>query len=374
MATEIIAVKSAADSKIEIQRAAEALAAGSLVAFPTETVYGLAASAASEEGVERLRRVKGRDAQQPFTVHIGRRDDCEKFAPELSPLARRFIRKGWPGPLTLVLPVDDPRKAPIHSTLSPPGQQAVYKDGTVGVRFPDHPVAIALLTAVDAPIIASSANLSGQAPPHDADSVRAALGDQADFLLDAGPSRFRKGSTIVAVNRSGYRLLREGVLDERTIRRFAALHILFVCTGNTCRSPMAEGMFKKMVADKLGCPVAELTERGIYVQSAGTMAFGGGSASREAVEVCKRLEIDISGHQARALTVDLIHPADYIYTMGAHHLEMVRSLAPSDIGKAAVLDPEQDISDPVGGTMDDYERVAEKIREALRRRLEEVAL
>lgn len=374
MATEIIAVKSAADSKAEIQRAAEAMAAGALVAFPTETVYGLAASAAVAEGVQRLRRVKQRDAQQPFTVHIGRRDDCEKFVPELSSLARRFIRKGWPGPLTLVLPVDDPTKAAVHSRLSRTGQDAVYKDNTVGLRFPDHPVAIALLTAVDAPIIASSANRSGQAPPHDADAVRAALGDQADYLLDGGPSRYRKGSTIVAINGSHYRLLREGVFDDRTIRRFAALHILFVCTGNTCRSPMAEGMFKKMVADKIGCSIAELTERGIYIHSAGTMAFAGGPASPEAVAVCKQLGIDISSHQARLLTLDMIHPADYIYTMGSHHLEVVRSQAPADIGKATVLDPDKDISDPVDGTMDDYERVAKRLREALQRRLEEVAL
>jgi protein arginine phosphatase len=374
MALEHIAVRSAADSKVDIQRAAEALSAGAIVAFPTETVYGLAANAANAESVERLRAVKGRAAQQPFTVHIGRREDSAKFVPELSSLAQRLIRKGWPGPLTLVLRVDDPSKAPIHPRLSAPGRKAVYSDDTVGLRFPDHPIAVALLSAIDAPIIASSANRSGQDPPHDAESVRTALGEDIDILLDAGQSRYKKGSTIVAIDGSGYRLLREGVLDARTIRRFAALNILFVCTGNTCRSPMAEGIFSQMIAEKLGCTVAELADRDIHVQSAGTMALGGGPAAREAIEVCRRRGIDISAHRARGLAVDLIHPADYIYTMGAHHVEVVRSVAPANVGKAVPLDPDEDIADPIGGTIDDYEHAAEKIEAALRKRLEEVSL
>jgi tRNA threonylcarbamoyl adenosine modification protein (Sua5/YciO/YrdC/YwlC family) len=233
MATEIIAVTSAADSKAEIQRAADALAAGALVAFPTETVYGLAANAAIEGSVERLRDVKGRAVQQPFTVHIGRRTDCEQFVTKLSPLAQRFIRKGWPGPLTLVLPIEDPTQAPVHPRLSPAGRKAIYSDRTVGVRYPDHAIATALLTAVDAPIIASSANPTGKPAPTDAQAVREALKDQVDFLLDGGPSRYQKGSTIVSLNGSGYHLLREGVYDARTVRRLATLNFLFVCTGNT---------------------------------------------------------------------------------------------------------------------------------------------
>ena len=374
MAVEFISLEPGASNRATIERVARALAGGAIVAFPTETVYGLAANAAIAHSVQRLQELKGRCGRQPFTVHIGRRADCEDYAPELSSLAKRLMRKGWPGPLTLVFPVDDPARAAIHRRLCPAGVEAIYAQGTVGVRFPDDPVAQDLLLAAAAPIIASSANLGGGPSPTDAAAIREGLGDRIDIILDAGPTRYRKSSTMVALNGDGYRLLRPGVLDERTIRRLATVTILFVCTGNTCRSPMAEGIFKQMLAERLGCDASGLPDRGIVVESAGTLGGSGGGASREAVEVCRRRGIDISRHTSRGLTVDLIQPADYVYAMGRHHIDVIRSLAPRDVGKAVPLDPDEDIEDPIGGTNEDYARVADKITAALRKRIQEVAL
>jgi tRNA threonylcarbamoyl adenosine modification protein (Sua5/YciO/YrdC/YwlC family) len=252
MAVELIELHPDSPNDQAVQRAARALADGALVAFPTETVYGLAANAANADSVNRLREIKGRADRQPFTVHIGSRADCEAFAPNPSAVARRLMKKGWPGPLTLVFPVEDPSQAPVHARLNPVGVEAIYSAKTVGIRFPDHRVAQDFLTAAGAPIIASSANLGGDAPPTDGAAIQRTLGDRIDLILDAGPTRYRKSSTIVALNGTSFRLLRSGVLDERTIRRLATVTILFVCTGNTCRSPMAEGIFRQMVAQKLG--------------------------------------------------------------------------------------------------------------------------
>ena len=276
MAREMIALNLESPDWAQIDRAAHALANGALVVFPTETVYGLAVNAVHAASVERLRDVKGRAAEQPFTVHIGRRSDCEDFVPDLSPMGRRFIRKAWPGPLTIVFPVEDPKQARVHHLLSGPGAESVYRENTVGIRFPDHRIAERLLASAGAPIIATSANIGGQPAPTDADAVRQSLGDRVDLILDGGPTRYRRASTIIALNGQGYRVVREGVFDERMIRRFATVDILFVCTGNTCRSPMAAAFCRQMIAERLGCRPEELASRGVVVHSAGTLGVCGG--------------------------------------------------------------------------------------------------
>ncbi|HWL95660.1 MAG TPA: L-threonylcarbamoyladenylate synthase [Phycisphaerae bacterium] len=372
MAAEIISIDADTPDTAAIGRAAKALADGALVAFPTETVYGLAANAGEEKSVQRLRDVKGRQETQPFTVHIGRPADVDAFVPTVSSLGRRFIRKAWPGPLTLVFKVADSSKAAIYSKLSDAGRAAIYSRGSVGVRYPDLRAADEFLTAAGVPVIASSANRSGSSPPVSAADVSAALGNDVDYILDAGATRYRKGSTIVELENEHYKVLREGVWDERTVRRLSSLNILFVCTGNTCRSPIAEAVCKKILAQKLGCGVAELESRGIHVMSAGTTAYGGGRASEESVVVSRKRGMDLSSHVSRPLTPELLRSADHVFTMTRQHLETLRYLAPGDGEKASTLLSDGDIPDPVGGPMEDYERVASQIEAALASRMEEV--
>lgn len=374
MAAEYISLHPECRDSPELTRAARALSDGALVVFPTETVYGIAASAASDQGIERLRDVKGGDTTRPFTVHLARASEYEEYVSEISTLGRRLIRKGWPGPLTLIFNISDPTTARAHARLSAEGAASIYSDQRVGLRYPDHRIAETFLSSSASPVVASSANVAGRAAPIDAERIMEEFGDRVDFVLDAGPTRYRKNSTVVACNGDGYRLIRAGVWDERTIRRMSVLNILFVCTGNTCRSPIAEGLFKKMLADKLGCAPEALPKRGVVVRSAGTMGYSGAPVSNESVEVCRNRGVDVSGHTSQGLTVELIHPADHIYVMAAHHVDAIRSLAPAQADKAVLLDPAGDVADPLGGTLEEYERVAERIHKALEPRLDEVAI
>ena len=132
---------------------------------------------------------------------------------------------------------------------------------------------------VAGPIVLTSANRSGQPPATTAEEAVDALGDDVALVLDGGPCRFGEASSVVRVRGNEFEMLREGVVGLSTLRRLSRFMILFVCTGNTCRSPMAEVLARHMLADRLKCSVDQLEDRGFLVQSAGMAAGYGGSAA-----------------------------------------------------------------------------------------------
>ena len=183
-----------------IAEAARMLREGKLVAFPTETVYGLAADAENPKAVERLNRVKGRPPEKPYSLHIGEAAQVRQFVSAIPPLAQRLMDRFWPGPLTIVLPAT--------------------AGGTVGFRFPSHPVAEAFLRACGRAVVAPSANRSGSPPPTDGQEALKALDGDLDCLLDAGPTPLGRESTVVQVLGDRLEVLREGVLSAEELRAF----------------------------------------------------------------------------------------------------------------------------------------------------------
>jgi len=373
-ATEVLRIEPGTDESEAVRAASEVLRRGGLAAFPTETVYGIAARADDPTAMARLRAVKDRGADRAFTVHIGQPEQAASFVPDLSGLAARFCRKSWPGPLTLIVRVGNPSAAPIMARLNGSAAGAMYHKNTVGLRCPDHSVARAMLDAVGAPVVAASANLAGEAPPWTGSDVLRDLGGRIDLLIDAGRTKYAKPSTIVRVSDDRYEVVREGVYDARIVGQLATVGILFVCTGNTCRSPMAAALASGILAERLGCRPDELEPRfGVVVASAGTSG-GFGGAAEHARTVLRARGHDLSAHQSRALTPELIRQADHIFAMTRAHREAILAVAPSAAERVRLLIEHEDVQDPIGGTQQEYESCAQRIEAALRARLQEISL
>ncbi len=199
----------------EIDHAARLLRAGRLVAFPTETVYGLGANALDAEAVARIYAAKGRPATSPLIVHVASIEMAKSLVAHWPELADRLAQRFWPGPFTLVLEkqlLEKQLKDHLEKHLIP----AIVTAGlsTVAVRMPAHPIALALIRAAGVPLAAPSANRFTQLSPATADHVRRGLGDDVDFILDGGPCKVGFESTVLSLTESRPTLLRPGAVSR----------------------------------------------------------------------------------------------------------------------------------------------------------------
>jgi L-threonylcarbamoyladenylate synthase len=225
-------------------RAAQVLQAGGLVAFPTETVYGLGANALDQAAVARIFEAKGRPARNPVIVHVSTIEDAKSLANAWPASAQKLAERFWPGPLTLVVP----KAACVPDRVTAAGP-------TVALRMPAHPVALALLRACRLPLAAPSANRSTELSPTLPQHVLAGLGDRIDLLLDAGPTSGGLESTVVDLTSAPPRLLRPGLVTVAELAEvIGPLESAAPSESETLRSP---GQMKRHYAPRTPLEVAD---------------------------------------------------------------------------------------------------------------------
>lgn len=239
------------DDPEAIRQAADLIRAGRLVAFPTETVYGLGANALDPEAVARLYEAKRRPRFDPLIVHVSDPAEVARYAEAADVRARRLVERFWPGPLTLVLPRRVSEGVPVIPDIVTAGLD------TVALRMPDHPVARALLQAAGCPVAAPSANPFGYVSPTTAAHVVEQLGDSVDLVLDGGPCRVGVESTVVSLAGEEPRLLRPGGVPLEAIE--AVVGPLAIASGVGDGRPQAPGQLPSHYAPRT--PVVLLAGR-----------------------------------------------------------------------------------------------------------------
>ncbi|MDP2808060.1 MAG: L-threonylcarbamoyladenylate synthase [bacterium] len=338
-------------------QAVEALNRGQVMAFPTDTVYGLGCRADQSQAVKKIYRLKGRNFSKPLILFINDPRGLAQTTRQIPEYARKLMDAYWPGPLTMVFSASD---QVIKWGLD--------KEGTIGIRIPKHQALQAILNQLDCPLATTSANASGAAESCNPLQVMEAFKGPVDLILDGGALPRCRPSTVLDLSREHPVILRRGDIGRQELAELLQLpvkqdkvEVLFVCTGNTCRSPMAEGYLKHILPKQWKDRVS--------IRSCGARALPGMQATDKGQETAKKCGFDITGHHSRTLTDSLIKQADIIIALEEGHRQDILKLYPKAQVSLLAVDG---VPDPVGGTLDDYAKTLELIKREMPDVLEKI--
>ncbi len=340
------------DSAGFYEQVVRVLKKGGIIALPTDTVYGLAVNALDENALKKLKGLKKRDKEKPFTYFLSR-----SRIPEFAiPVKNRIIEFYQPGPLTAIL-----RKQPSASLID--------YEGKIGIRIPQLDTIIKLLVKFNGPLAVSSANISGEktiTTPQEINNIFPTI----DLIIDNG-ELISQPSTVIDLTSTPPTILRKGLISILEIERIYGrlirmkpelkFNVLFVCSGNTCRSPMAAGILRTMIQPHI-----------CEIRSAGTLPVAGTPAAEHARAVVAGLGGSLDDHLSQSVSRELLDWADLVLTMEYRHYSQLLGIDPSIATKTFLLREYKkkvkynEVPDPVGQEYDKYQEAAQIMMPTLR--------
>lgn len=355
--SKVINWKSASDPRDVVHLVVQAIAEGHIVAVPSDCSYLLLASGLHQASVAQLSQLTQTGKLQAPAVILRSPAELSDYFPDAPQAIKRFASKVWPGPINFDMDscTDLSLLGQLEGSIRRDIQQENLK---VRIAIPSHPLIEQLSRLLPGPLVCF--------PVLDAKGGLARQIEDIDpsfftLAVDDGVSTIATAPTQIDFDKSRGRVIREGALPAEYLKMLSRWTVLFVCTGNTCRSPMAQALMTRKIEEKFSKQFGT-RDLPIFAMSAGVAAYGGDPASPGAQQAIKKYRSHLDKHQSCQLTLELVDQADLILTMGSRHKHVIISQWPAASGKVQMISPDgSEIADPFGGPIEIYARCAEQL-------------